>query len=477
MEIFGYEFSIKSLMQDTKGSDKESESFVEPSSPDAAVTGGTLSHDFNLEETFKASSDLIAKYRQMAEASDVSDAIDDIMNEAIVFEPDRATVEINLESLEQPDKVKEKVRDAAKKVLRLLDFNQVGDQIFREWYIDGQRYYHVIADEKESNGIKETREIDSRYIRKIRNVKKEKNENGVMIIKSVEEFYIFQSPESDVAVKISLDSIAACTSGKFDAHKTMVHSFLHKAIKPWNNLAMLEDSLVIYRVARAPERRAFYIDTGSLPKTKAEAYVRGLMTKMKSKFSYDSTTGAVKDSKSVMSMMEDIWLPRKEGSTSTEIQPLGGGQNLGEIDDVTYFRQKLYKSLNVPYSRFDSESTFSIGRSNEISREEVKFNKFITRLRKKFALLFLRLLRTELLLTKVITEDDWEDFRENIGFDFANDSQFVEMKQAEVMERRMEVLGSMDDYVGKYFSEAYIRREILKQSEKDIEKIDKENKD
>ncbi|NBV27421.1 portal protein [bacterium] len=459
------------------------QSFVPKAEDDGAVAisaGGVYGTYVDLEGQIRSDSELINKYREMAMQPECDLAIDDIVNEAIVYEEHKYPVEIVLDELKQPESIKKKIRDEYSHIMKLLDFNNMGYDIFRRWYIDGRLYYHMIIDEKNPRlGLREVRYIDPRKIRKIREAVKKKDPTGVaQIYSKPNEYYIFSdkgfAKDGAQGLKIAADSICYVHCGQFDKDGKVVISHLHKAIKPLNQLRMLEDATVIYRISRAPERRIFYIDVGNLPKMKAEQYLREMMQKYKNKLVYDAQTGEIRDDRRFQTMLEDFWLPRREGGKGTEISTLAGGQNLGEIEDVLYFQKKLYKSLNVPISRLEADNGFSLGRASEISRDEIKFSKFISRLRLRFTHLFDKLLETQLLLKGVCTRAEWLQLKEEINYDFISDSYFVELKRSEIMKDRLGLLGEIDSYVGKYFSVAYIRKNILRQSEDEIENMDKE---
>ena len=459
------------------------QSFVPKAEDDGAVAisaGGVYGTYVDLEGQIRSDSELINKYREMAMQPECDLAIDDIVNEAIVYEEHRYPVSIVLDNLKQPESVKKKIRDEYDHVMKLLDFNNQGYDIFRRWYVDGRLYYHMIIDEKNPKaGLREIRYIDPRKIRKVREAVKKKDPTGVaQIYTKPNEYYIFSdkgfAKDGAQGLKIAADSVCYVHSGVFDKGGKVVISHLHKAIKPLNQLRMLEDATVIYRISRAPERRIFYIDVGNLPKIKAEQYLREIMQKYKNKLVYDAQTGEIRDDRRFQTMLEDFWLPRREGGKGTEITTLPAGQNLGEIEDVLYFQKKLYKSLNVPISRLEADNGFSLGRASEISRDELKFSKFVTRLRLRFTHLFDKILETQLLLKGVCTRNEWLQLKEEINYDFISDSHFVELKQAEIMKERMALLGEIDPYVGKYFSINYIRTHILHQTEDDIKQMNKE---
>jgi len=459
------------------------QSFVPKAEDDGAVAisaGGVYGTYVDLEGQIRSDSELINKYREMAMQPECDLAVDDIVNEAIVYEEHRYPVSIVLDNLKQPESVKKKIRDEYDHVMKLLDFNNQGYDIFRRWYVDGRLYYHMIIDEKNPKaGLREIRYIDPRKIRKVREAVKKKDPTGVaQIYTKPNEYYIFSdkgfAKDGAQGLKIASDSVCYVHSGVFDKDGKVVISHLHKAIKPLNQLRMLEDATVIYRISRAPERRIFYIDVGNLPKIKAEQYLREIMQKYKNKLVYDAQTGEIRDDRRFQTMLEDFWLPRREGGKGTEITTLPAGQNLGEIEDVLYFQKKLYKSLNVPISRLESDQGFSLGRASEISRDELKFSKFITRLRLRFTHLFDKILETQLLLKGVCTRNEWLQLKEEINYDFISDSHFVELKQSEIMKERMALLSEIDPYVGKYFSINYIRTHVLHQTEDEMKEMDKE---
>ena len=430
--------------------------------------------------------DLIKKYREIALHPECDNAIDDIINESISSDLDFAPVNIELSNLEVGDKIKKQVREEFRLILKLLDFDKKCHNIFRRWYIDGRMHYHKMIDfENPKEGIKELRYIDALKIKKVREVVKKKEtladvERGPAGEKfdygEVLEYYMYfphgYKSSQAKGLKIADDAICAVSSGLMDHNRNSVLSFLHKAIKSVNQLRMIEDSLVIYRMSRAPERRIFYIDVGNLPKMKAEQYLKEVMNRYRNKLVYDSATGEVRDDRKHMSMLEDFWLPRREGGRGTEITTLPGGQNLGELEDVKYFQKKLYKSLNIPLSRLEQESSFTIGRSNEITRDELKFAKFVGRLRKKFSELFHDLLKTQLVLKGIMTLDDWEELKENIQYDFIFDNHFTELKDNELLTERLNTVGLIEPYLGKYFSAEYVRKQVLHFTDEEIEELD-----
>jgi hypothetical protein len=421
--------------------------------------------------------DLIYKYRDIAAQPECDAAIEDIINESIVGDNDEAPVNLILDQLEISDKIKESVKNEFETILRLLNFNAYAHDIFRKWYVDGRLPYHIIIDDKSpKNGIKELRYIDPTKLRKVKEIEEEKDpKTGANIIKKQQEYFLFQDTKMNSAgqgLRIHPDAICYATSGMLDPTRKRILSYLHKAIKPVNQLRMMEDSLVIYRISRAPERRIFYIDVGNLPKGKAEEYLKGIMSQYRNKLVYDAKTGDLKDDRKHMSMLEDFFLPRREGGRGTEISTLPGGENLGQIDDIVYFQRKLYKSLNVPANRLEQENQFSLGRSTEISRDEIKFKKFIDRLRKRFSDMFNQLLKTQLILKGIITIQDWNEWKTYIAYDFIEDNYFSELKESEMMRERFEMLGTVDEYSGKYVSNEWIRKNVLKMDDDAIKEME-----
>lgn len=459
-------------------------SFVPPTEDDGSVSimgGGIYGTYVDLEGQIRNDADLIKKYREMAIQPECDGAIDDIVNESIVFQDNEYPVQINLEKLQQPESIKKKIKEEYEHVMKLLDFNNQGYDIFRRWYVDGKLYYHMLIDEKNPRqGLKEIRYVDPRKIRKVRELQKDKLNlvQAEPAIKTPIQYYVFSergfAKDANQGLKISVDSICYVHSGISDKDGKVIISHLHKAIKPLNQLRMLEDATVIYRISRAPERRIFYIDVGNLPKIKAEQYLREIMQKYKNKLVYDAQTGEIRDDRRFQTMLEDFWLPRREGGKGTEITTLPGGQNLGQIEDVQYFQEKFYQSLNVPVSRLKSDSGFSLGRASEITRDELKFSKFIARLRLRFSHLFDRLLETQLLLKGVCTKAEWNQLKEEISYTYQSDVHFSEMKEAELMKERISILTELDQYVGKYVSRKFVRTKVLRQTEDDMEQIDKE---
>jgi hypothetical protein len=421
---------------------------------------------------------LVMKYRGVAMHPEVDMAIEDITNESIVGGELEQSVDINMDNLDQSDKIKKIIKEEFDNIYSMLNFNELGHDIFRRWYVDGRIFHHLVVNESNLKaGIQEIRPIDSAKMRKVKQVKKKKDpQTGVNLIEKVDEYYIYQEKpgQANSGVKLTLDSISYCTSGLLDEGRKKVISYLHKALKPINQLRMMEDSLVIYRLARAPERRIFYIDVGNLPRGKAEQYMKDIMARYRNKLVYDAATGEIRDDRKHMSMLEDFWLPRREGGRGTEISTLPGGENLGQIDDIVYFQKRLYRSLNVPISRLESENQFSLGRSTEVSRDELKFQKFIDRLRTRFAHLFYDILKKQLILKGVINEEDWNGIKNDIVLDFVRDNHFTELKDAELLREKLQTLDQISNYVGEYFSKEWVQKNVLQFSDEDIEGINKE---
>jgi hypothetical protein len=463
------------------------QSFAPPSQEDGALTITSAAYYgtyVDLDGTAKNEVELISRYREMAMQPEIESAIDDIVNEAITQNDDGQTVKLVLDNLQQPEKIKKAINEEFQTILRLMNFKRMAQDIFRRYYVDGRLYYHVLIDkDMPQAGIKELRYIDPRKLRKVREMRKQKDERtGAEVMKVVNEYYIYNdkvvtgssSNYGPVGVRITTDSIVSIVSGLMDSRRAVVLSYLHKAIKPLNQLRMIEDATVIYRISRAPERRIFYIDVGNLPKLKAEQYLRDIMVKYKNKLVYDANTGEVRDDRKYMSMLEDFWLPRREGGKGTEITTLPGGQNLGELEDVKYFQKKLYGALNVPVSRLEPNQGFSIGRVAEVTRDELKFNKFIERIRSKFSEVFDHALRVQCVLKGICTAEEWDLFKENIYYDFIKDNNFTELKDAELMTSRLTLLGSIDPFVGAYYSRAWVQREVLRMNDDDIKLMDDE---
>jgi hypothetical protein len=479
--LFGFELRTEKKKKEESG---KVESIVPPVDEDGAgyitASGAHFGHQINLEgNESKDNHALIHQYRSVAMHPEVDKAIDNIVNEAIAFGDDKKSVELLMDKVDLGKPVKKKIQDEFDNILRMVKFNEHGHDIFRRWYIDGRMFHHLVVEkDKEQNGIIDIRPIDAAKIRKIKEIKKKKdNLTGVNIIESVNEYFIYQEKPgmNQTGVKITQDSISYVTSGLLDADRKKVVSYLHKALKSINQLRMMEDSLVIYRLARAPERRIFYIDVGSLPRGKAEEYMKNIMAKYRNKIVYDADTGNLKDSRKHQSLLEDFWLPRREGGRGTEISTLPGGENLGQIDDIVYFKKNLYQSLNIPIGRLDSENNpFNLGRSNEISRDELLFQKFIDRLRARFSAFFLTILKRQLLLKNIITDDDWQEIENNVIIDYVKDNYFAELKETEIWRERLQSLEQVEPYVGTYFSRDWVKRNILRLSDEDIEEMDKE---
>ena len=487
-KLFG--FSI----EDTEPLSPSTVSPVPPNNEDGTdhyLSSGFFGSYVDIEGVYRTEFDLIKRYREMALHPECDSAIEDIVNEAIVSDSNDSPVQIDLDNLNASDGIKKKIRDEFKYILELLDFDKKSHEIYRNWYVDGRLYYHKVIDLKNpQEGIQELRYIDAMKMRYVRQNKKTKedryrlanvnNDNPMDYeFPQIEEYFVYNpkvsypaaNPASmggNAGIKMSKDSITYCTSGLVDRNKGSTLSYLHKAIKSLNQLRMIEDSLVIYRLSRAPERRIFYIDVGNLPKVKAEQYLRDVMMRYRNKLVYDASTGEIRDDKKFMAMLEDFWLPRREGGRGTEITTLPGGQNLGEITDIEYFKKKLYRSLNVPPSRMDGEGGFNLGRSSEILRDELKFTKFVGRLRKRFSNMFSDMLRTQLILKNIITPEDWEVMSEHIQYDFLYDNHFSELKDAELLNERLSMVATAEPYVGKYFSQDYVRRKILRQTDMEI---------
>ena len=492
-KLFG--FSIEA-------SDKVAKSVVSPVPPNNAdgvdnfIASGFYGQFVDIEGVYRTEHDLIKRYREMAIHPESDNAIEDVVNEAIVSDLYDSPIEIELSNVNASDKLKNKIREEFRYIKELLDFDKKSHEIFRNWYIDGRLYYHKVIDlKKPEDGIKELRYIDPMKMRYIRQEKKPKNKDGVDLSRmdeksktfypEIEEYFIY-TPKPNYpmgmisgaggqkGVKIAKDAITYVNSGLVDRNRGTVLSYLHKAIKALNQLRMIEDSLVIYRLSRAPERRIFYIDVGNLPKVKAEQYLKEVMSRYRNKLVYDASTGEVRDDRKFMSMLEDFWLPRREGGRGTEITTLPGGQNLGELADIEYFQKKLYRALGVPESRIANDGGFNLGRSSEILRDELKYSKFVGRLRKRFANLFSDMLRTQLILKNIISTEDWDEINDHIQYDFLYDNQFAELKESELMDGRLATLAAIEPYIGKYYSAEYIRRKVLRQTDTEIVEIDEQ---
>lgn len=486
LKLFGFEIK---RADKKKEEERNRPAIVPPTDPDGAgyVTSSGLHYghylDLDDKKSIRDSIHLIKKYRAMAENPDVDMAIKEIVSEAIVTNESEKTVSISFDDKKKnsilSEKIKDKITEEFDVIYNMLDFSNLGYDMFRNWYIDGRLVHQLVVDrEKLNEGIIEIRNIDAAKIRKVKKVEKKKDpKTRVAIISKVDEFFIFENEESKAVsvgtstvgkVKLSKDAISYVTSGQLDSSKKRVVSHLHKAIRPSNQLGMMEDSLVIYRLSRAPERRIFYIDVGNLSTAKAEQYMQNIQTKYRNKLVYDADTGQIRDNRKHMSMLEDIWLPRKAGGRGTEISTLPGGQNLGQIEDILYFQKKLYKALNVPLNRLSEESPFSMGRSSEITRDEVKFQKFIDRLRTRFSNLFLDILRKQLILKNIINEDDWDKIEDSIYIDYQRDNHFSELKESELMRERNAVLSEMEPFLGRYYTDDYIYRKVLRYDEDQI---------
>ena len=473
-ELFG--FSIT-----RKGAQDSGDTFTVPTPDDGSIEvagGGFFSSVLDTDGRERTELDLIRRYRDIAQQPECDSAVEDIVNESITSDEFSQSVMVTLDRLPYPEKIKRLIRKEFDSVLSLLEFEQKGHDIFRRWYVDGRIFFHKVIDPKNpKRGITSLRYIDATKIKKVREVKKEKDQaTGVDKIKKIEEYYIYNEKGLHSAgyggaqqgIRIADDAITYCPSGVIDQNSGKVLSYLHKAIKPVNQLRMIEDALVIYRISRAPERRIFYIDVGNLPKIKAEQYLKDVMNRYRNKLVYDASTGEIRDDRNHMSMLEDFWLPRREGGRGTEITTLPGGSNLGEIDDIQYFQKKLYRSLNVPISRLESESNFSLGRSTDITRDELKFTKFIQKLRKKFVHLFTDVLKTQLLLKGVISLEDWDIMKEHIQYDFLKDGHFAELKEAELLNDRISTLQNIESYIGTFFSKEYVLKHVLRMNDAEI---------
>ena len=479
-ELFG--FSIQKSKKDSGGET----TFSTPTPDDGTIDvagGGFFGQVLDTDGRERTDLDLIRRYRDIAQQAECDTAVDDIINEGIISNQNDQAVEITLDRLPYPEKIKRKIRSEFHEVLRLLHFEQKGHDIFRRWYVDGRLFYHKIIDTKNpKRGITELRYIDPTKIKKVREVKKDQKKLAgisVDMVEKVEEYYVYNEKGlgsagtggTNQGLKIAPDSITYCPSGLIDGNSGRVLSYLHKAIKPVNQLRMIEDALVIYRISRAPERRIFYIDVGNLPKIKAEQYLKDVMNRYRNKLVYDANTGEVRDDRNHMSMLEDFWLPRREGGRGTEITTLPGGSNLGEIDDIQYFQKKLYKSLNVPISRMESDNGFSLGRASEITRDELKFTKFVQRIRKKFVPMFTDILKTQLLLKGVIAPEDWPLIQEHVQYDFLQDGHFAELKDAELLNDRIQALDGIQSYIGTFFSKEYVLKKVLRMNDSEIDNM------
>ena len=489
VKLFGFTLGKKDIVQVQV---PEQASFALPteSMDDGAVTITQNAHYgtyVDLEGSVRNEIELVTRYREMANHPELEMAIDDIVNEAITHDVSGKTVDIVLDNLKQPETIKKKITEEFHNVLKMLNFGNLSDDLFKRWYIDGRIYYHVVVDEsKPREGIQELRYIDPRKIRKVREIKKDRDpKTGAQIIASIAEYYVYndkgtvtQAYTSNVnaGLRIAPESIINVNSGLMDAKNTFVISYIHKAIKPLNQLRMIEDAVVIYRLSRAPERRIFYIDVGNLPKGKAEQYLKDIMAKYRNKMVYDASTGELRDDRKHMSMLEDFWLPRREGGKGTEITTLPAGQNLGELEDVKYFRQKLLNSLNVPISRLEPQQggMIGVGRTTEVTRDEVKFTKFIVRLRNKFSQIFDHALKIQLVLKGICTLEEWDDFKEDIYYNYMKDNNFTEMRDAEILRERLSVLQTVDPYIGRYYSMEWVQKNVLQMDKETIAEMKKQ---
>ena len=481
-EFFGFKITRDKPKSDPK------QNFSTPQAEDGTqvvAAGGYFASHLDMEGNAKTEADLIRRYREISIHPECDMAIEDIVNEAIVSNENKQAVRLMTDNVPYGRDIKRRLEEEFTEILRLLQFNSRGHELFRRWYVDGRIYFQKIIDtETGKKGITELKYLDPRKIKKIREVRKRRPDgvapSATNLVDETMEYFLYNERgvggASLQGIKIAVDTIAFCPSGLIDQNKNLILSFLHKAIKPVNQLRMIEDAAVIYRIARAPERRIFKIDVGNLPKMKAEQYLRDVMARYRNKLVYDAATGEIRDDRNYMSMLEDFWLPSREGGRGTDISTLPGGQNLGEITDIEYFRAKLYRSLNVPSSRLEASTGFNLGRSTEITRDELKFTKFVQKLRKKFIELFNDILKTQLILKGIIAEEEWPMIRDNIFYDFLQDGHFAELKQAEMLKDRIQLANDVRDYVGKYFSVEYVRKNILKQSDQDIEKIDSQIK-
>ena len=492
IKLFGFTFGDKEVVQVQNPNES---SFALPTNAidDGAVTITGNAHYgtyVDLEGSIRNELELITRYREMSNHPELEMAIDEIVNEAITRSEEGKILDIVMDNLKQPESIKKKIREEFNNVMRMLNFANLADDLFKRWYIDGRIYYHIVVNEKNpKEGIKELRYIDPRKIRKVREVKKDRDpKTGASVISSIAEYYVYNdrgtttqtyTAQVNQGLRIAADAVININSGLMDAKNTFVISYIHKAIKPLNQLRMIEDAVVIYRLSRAPERRIFYIDVGNLPKGKAEQYLRDVMVKYRNKMVYDATTGELRDDRKHMSMLEDFWLPRREGGKGTEITTLPAGQNLGELEDVKYFRNKLLNALNVPIARLEPQQSggmIGIGRSTEVTRDEAKFAKFVQRLRNKFTHIFDEALSVQLTLKGICTREEWEEFKEDIYYDFQKDNNFVELRDAELLRERINLLTQVDPFVGRYYSAEWVKRHILQLTKEQIEEMDKEIK-
>ena len=478
IKLFGFEISrvkdTKAIKSIVPARDDDGAGYVT-----ATSAGSHYGHYINMDgDDSKDNAQLILKYRGSAAQPEADAAIEDIVNEAISSSELKPTLSLNLDNVPVSASVKKTMLEEFEKIYNMLNFKELGHDIFKRWYIDGRLYHHLVIDENNPTaGIQEIRYIDTVKIRKVKQVKKKKDPvTGATLVDKVDEFYIYQEKPGSQAsgIKLTADSISYITSGLLDEHRKKIVSFLHKALKPITQLRMMEDSLVIYRLARAPERRMFYIDVGNLPRGKAEQYMKDIMAKYRNKLVYDAKTGEIRDDRKHMSMLEDFWLPRREGGRGTEITTLPGGENLGQIEDIIYFQKRLYRSLNVPMNRLEQEQQFSLGRATEISRDELKFQKFIDRLRNRFSYLFYEILRKQLILKNVITEDDWNGWKAKVTVDYLRDNHFSELKEAELLREKIQSLDQISQYVGEYFSKEWVQKNVLMFDDQEIDNMNRE---
>jgi hypothetical protein len=490
IKLFGFTLGSKDIVQVEK---PEQASFALPTETidDGAVTITQNAHYgtyVDLEGSVRNEMELITRYREMANHPECDMAIDEIVNEAITHDVDGKVMDINLDNLKQPEAIKKKIIEEFNNIQKMLNFSNLSDDLFKRWYIDGRIYYHVVVNDKDpKKGIQELRYIDPRKIRKVREISKDRDpKTGAQVIRSMAEYYVYNdrgtttqtfTSSTNQGLRIAPEAVINVNSGLMDAKNTFVISYLHKAIKALNQLRMIEDAVVIYRLSRAPERRIFYIDVGNLPKGKAEQYMKSIMTQYRNKLVYDANTGELRDERKHLSMLEDFWLPRREGGKGTEITTLPAGQNLGQMEDVQYFQKKLLQSLNVPISRLDPQvgaGIMGVGKTTEVTRDEVKFSKFIQRLRNKFSRIFDDALRIQLSLKGICTVEEWEDFKEAIYYDYKKDNNFAEMREAEVLRERVLTATQLDPFIGRYYSSKWIKKNVLRMTEEEIEEMEKE---
>lgn len=478
LTLFGFE-----IKKAKKKEDQKLPSIVPPRDDEggsyATASGTHYGQYLNLDgDDSKDNYQLIMKYRGNAMHPEVDAAIEDIVNESISGSELTQNMDINLDDVKAPDRIKKVIKEEFDTIYGMLNFKEIGYDIFRRWYVDGRLYHHLVVDENNpKDGIQEIRPVDAAKMRKVKKIKYKKDElTGAKLVDKTEEFFIFQEKpgQSNSGIKMTIDSVSYVTSGLLSEDRKKIVSHLHKGLKPINQLRMMEDSLVIYRLARAPERRIFYIDVGNMPRGKSEEYLKSIMTKYRNKLVYDAKTGEIRDDRKHQSLLEDFWLPRREGGKGTEITTLPGGENLGQIDDIIYFQKKVYRALNVPINRLEQEAQFSLGRSTEVNRDELKFQKFIDRLRNRFAHLFYGILKTQLIMKGIITEEDWQEWKNDITIDYVRDNHFTELRDAEMLRERLQTLDQVQNYVGEYFSKEWVQKNVLMLSDEDIAQIEKE---